>query len=483
MGTTEEHRTQTEGIEFAAGGLVWTKSADKQRLAVVHRARYSDWTLPKGRPEAGESLDAAALREAMEETGYKALPTGMAGTYSYLKQGRLKIVLVWHMASQTERYARPASKAEIDRLVWLSPEEALRRLTHAAEREFVRGHCSTTSHASLWTRIWSDPRKSRLDAALQSAREHFVGCINQPEVDADAWWVGSVRHALDLAEAALNRGDVDGGWRSVHDAERFVIFGMNVPELLARAVTLRAETHGKLKEWRYRATESLWNSLKLVEWQKAGANLGPVERTQLEQAMVESLKVLNEHSDNLYHRMLLVGKQLNYLVIVCVVLLIATGLSSWLLAPPNSQYTWVHLGGIAIAGALGGVASAMYQLSRVGQAKIPEALLYGLVTMGRPLVGAVSALFVYGVIQSGIISLIQPSNVTFGAGLVLGFVAGFSEQFVLSTVAKVSGGDKEDASAGGKTPRAPKGGSGDGVEGVESVDDLDTGGVGTRQKA
>lgn len=483
MSTTEEHRTLTDGIEFAAGGLVWTTGAAKPRLAVVHRTRYGDWALPKGRPEAGESLDAAAIREAMEETGHKALLTGMAGTYSYLKQGRLKIVLVWHMTSQTERYTRPASKAEIDRLVWLLPDEALRRLTHDAEREFVRAHCSTTSHASLWTRIWSNPRKGRLEAALQSAREHFVGCINQPGVDADAWWVGSVRHALDLAEAALDRGDIDGGWRAVHDAERFAIFGMNSQELLVRTVTLRAETHGKLKEWRYRATESLWNSLKLTEWQKAGRSLGIEERTQLEQAVVESLKVLNEHSDNLYHRMLLVGKQLNYLVIACVVLLITTGLASWLLAPPGSQYTWVHLGGIAIAGALGGVASAMYQLSRVGQAKIPEALLYGLVTLGRPLVGAVSALFVYGVIQSGIISLIQPSNVTFGAGLVLGFVAGFSEQFVLSTVAKVSGGDREDASASGKTPRAAKGGLAGEGESIESVDDFDTGRVGAGRKA
>jgi hypothetical protein len=211
--------------------------------------------------------------------------------------------------------------------------------------------------------------------------------------------------------------------------------------------------------------------MKLTEWQKASTSLGDEERTQLEQAIVESLSVLNEHSDNLYHRMFLVGRQLNYLVIASVVLLISTGIGSRLLAPPGSQYTWVHLGGIALAGALGGVASAMYQLSRVGEAKIPEALLYGLVTLGRPLVGAVSALFVYAVIQSGIISLIKPSDALFGAGLVLGFVAGFSEQFVLSTVAKVSGRDEGDTSAGSKGSRAARGGSGNGGESVESFDD------------
>ena len=313
------------------------------------------------------------------------------------------------------------------------------------------------------------PRKGRLDAALRSARERFVGCINQPGADAAAWWVGSVRHALDLAQTALNRGDVDGGWRAVHDAERFVIFGLTGPELVARAVTLRAETHGKLKGWRYRATESLWNSLKLPDWQKASASLGSEQQTQLRQAIVESLKVLNEHSDNLYHRMFLVGKQIKYMVLACVVLLISTEIGSLFLAPPNSQYTWVHLGAIAIAGALGAVASATYQLSRVGEEKIPEALLYGLVTLGRPLVGAVSALFVYAVIQSGIISLVKPSDALFGAGLVLGFAAGFSEQFVFSTVAKVSGKGEEDASSG-KGPRAAKGVLGDEGESVESFE-------------
>jgi len=471
MSITEERQTQTDKIEFAAGGLVWTSDASKPRFAVIHWTRYRDWTLPKGRPEAAESLDAAALRKAMEETGYKAFLTGMAGTYSYLKEGRLKIVLVWHMTRQAERYSRPVSGAEVNRLVWLLPDEALRRLTHDAEREFVKVHCGTTPRGSLWTRIFPDPRKGRLEAALQGARERFAGCTDRPGADADAWWVDSVRRALDLAEAALNRGDIDGGWRAVHDAERSLIFGLTGPELVARAATLRTESHAKLRGWRYRATESLWSSLKLTDWQKTRASLKDEERTQLEQVVVESLKVLNEHSDNLYHRMLLVGKQLNYLVLACIVLLISAGIGSRLLAPSGSQYTWVHLGAIAIAGALGGVASAMYQLSRVGEAKVPEALLYGLVTLGRPLVGAVSALFVYAVIQSGIISLVKPSDALFGAGLVLGFVAGFSEQFVLSTVAKVSGRDQENTSAGSKGTQTAKGTLGDGGEGVESVDD------------
>jgi 8-oxo-dGTP pyrophosphatase MutT (NUDIX family) len=467
MSTPEEKPSQTDKMEFAAGGLVWTTDVGAARFAVVHRAKQRDWALPKGRPGAGESLDAAALRESMEETGHKVLLTGMAGTYSYMKGGRLTIVVVWHMARQTERYSRPASGSEIDRVLWLTADEALRKLSDDAEREFVGAHCRMAAGRSLWTRIVPNPRKGRLEAAIHTAKERFVGCISRPGADTDAWWVGSIRYALDLAVGALDRGDVDGGWRAVHEAERLVVFGLTDGELVARAVSLRAETHTTLRGWRRHAAESLWGSLKLIEWQKAGTELKGEERAQLEQAVVESLSVLNEHSDNLYHRMFLVGKQLDYLVIVSIVLLILTGIGSRILAPPDSQYTWIRLGAIAVAGAFGGVASAMYQLSRVGEAKIPEALLYGLVTLGRPLVGAISALFVYAVIQSGIISLIKPSDVLFGAGLVLGFAAGFSEQFVLSTVAKVSGGDQGDASETARGYRRSKSGLGDGDKGLD----------------
>ena len=54
-------------MEFVrlAGGLLWKE----ERVAVIHRPRQDDWSLPKGRVDAGESWDAAALREVEEETG------------------------------------------------------------------------------------------------------------------------------------------------------------------------------------------------------------------------------------------------------------------------------------------------------------------------------------------------------------------------------------------------------------------------------
>jgi hypothetical protein len=386
----------------------------------------------------------------MEETGRKAFLNTLAGSYCYLKDGRPKIVLVWHITSQAEPYEKPASKEEVDQVVWLSPDEALRRLTHDTERELVARHSMKMFDGSVRASVSADPQIARLKAAFQSCRERFIGSIGRRRAETNAWWVDSVRRSLDLAEGALNRRDTSCGWGALHDAERFMVFGMNDTELVARACSLKAETHAKLKGWRVQATDSLFAPLKLVDWLQANGNLKNDDRILLQQAVLESLTVLNEHSDNVYHRMRLVGKQLNFLVTACAILLAGTFAASYFLVPSDSKFSLVHLGAVALSGALGGVVSAMYQLSRLGEAKIPEALLHGLVTSGRPLVGAASALFVYAVIQSNIISLIDASKVTLGAGLVLGFVAGFSEQFVLSTVAKVSASEKRELAVGGK---------------------------------
>jgi hypothetical protein len=175
--------------------------------------------------------------------------------------------------------------------------------------------------------------------------------------------------------------------------------------------------------------------------------LNAKERLLLEQAVVESLGVANEDSDNVYHRMHLVRKQLKILVAFCGLILAAALWAAYFLSEAGGDYDWNHLAAVFLAGALGGVVSAMFQLSRVGTAKIPDALLYGLITSGRPLLGAASALFIYLVMQSKLISIIKlPEGTdTLAAGCVVGFIAGFSERLLLLAVGKVAGTEKDDS--------------------------------------
>jgi len=477
--------TGSPPMEVAAGGLVWSGEKKNRRLAVVHRKKRRDWTLPKGRPILQDAtMEATALREAREETGHDVSPGRLAGSYCYFKAGQPKVVLMWHMERGTRARPDPVDKAEIDNVRWLSPDQALHTLSHKTEREFVSRHREENGRPAAMKVPTKDPKINRLRAAICGCRERLRAATSQLDADAAAWWADSAGCALETAEAAMNRSDLDGGWGALHDAKRFLVFGMNDAELLARASTLEAETRMKLKGWRLKATNKLFAHITGAKWLKDPpppedaispndttpprdtTSLKDEHRTLVRHVVVESLSILNEHSDNLYHRLGLVGLQLNYLVVWCAFLIGVVLLGAYLFVEPGSTFDWGHLTAVALAGALGGVVSAMFQLSRVGEAKIPDALMHGLITSGRPLVGAASALFIYAVMHSGLISLIDASEVSLKAGLVLGFVAGFSEQFVLGTVAKVAGRDREGSSAGGG-PR------GDGSEGLESIDAFD----------
>jgi 8-oxo-dGTP diphosphatase len=118
----------------AAGGLVWRDYADGLRLAVVHRPRYGDWTLPKGKLRSGEDPESAACREVLEETGWHAQIVAWAGSVAYEVEGTPKLVLFWHMKALDGRFE--ASDEVID-LAWLARQEASARLDHARERELV----------------------------------------------------------------------------------------------------------------------------------------------------------------------------------------------------------------------------------------------------------------------------------------------------------------------------------------------------------
>lgn len=137
MGSTSTDSTQLR----AAGGIVW--SADEgpdRRMAIVHRGKRNDWALPKGKPEAGESPDQTALREAMEETGVNLRLGVFAGSYSYHVKDKLKVVEMWHMIRLPGSCAARANADEIDEVAWLTPLEAVQRLTHQVERDFVAAH-------------------------------------------------------------------------------------------------------------------------------------------------------------------------------------------------------------------------------------------------------------------------------------------------------------------------------------------------------
>ncbi len=121
---------------YAGGGVVVD---DRGRILLVHRPRYDDWTLPKGKLDAGESLAECALREVAEETGCECElgPEVMAVRYRDQK-GRCKEVRYWRMTPHAGSGARFEPNHEVDEIRWLEPEAAVALLSYGHDREVLR---------------------------------------------------------------------------------------------------------------------------------------------------------------------------------------------------------------------------------------------------------------------------------------------------------------------------------------------------------
>jgi 8-oxo-dGTP diphosphatase len=116
----------------AAGGVVRRDG----RIAVVHRPRYDDWSLPKGKLDPGEGWEEAALREVREETGLECeLGPELSSTSYHDRKGRAKLVRYWLMEPVGGEFA---PNDEVDELRWLTPAEAAALLTYPRDAELAQ---------------------------------------------------------------------------------------------------------------------------------------------------------------------------------------------------------------------------------------------------------------------------------------------------------------------------------------------------------
>jgi 8-oxo-dGTP pyrophosphatase MutT (NUDIX family) len=120
----------------AAGGLLWDNATERQRIAVIRRIRYDDWTLPKGKLKEGESWEQAALREVEEETGYLASLHGFAGALAYQSGKGDKVVRFWHMVPVRMEQSE-IDDSEVTEVIWLPAAEACQRLSYPIERAML----------------------------------------------------------------------------------------------------------------------------------------------------------------------------------------------------------------------------------------------------------------------------------------------------------------------------------------------------------
>jgi 8-oxo-dGTP diphosphatase len=123
---------ETGGLVRAAGGALW-RPADGGGLetALVHRPKYDDWSLPKGKPDEGEHLLETAVREVAEETGLDVVVGRRSVRTEYEVPEGPKRVDYWLMRVVGGEFE---PNDEVDELRWLPVEEARALVSHAHDR-------------------------------------------------------------------------------------------------------------------------------------------------------------------------------------------------------------------------------------------------------------------------------------------------------------------------------------------------------------
>ena len=232
---------------------------------------------------------------------------------------------------------------------------------------------------------------------------------------------------LDQAKRVEAR-DVDSGWTAFNAARRRAIVEMSEPELLDAARNLAAAARSKLTGWRQDAA---------VE-QLSGLLADPPSVTHSQVA--EAAHLLDEHHDNRYRQLAVHARSLRFLGVIVIVLLAVFGvivvndLAPMAVGALGSAGSYI---GVITLGGMGALLSVF--TSRIGGPEENPIADMAKRNTGyvRPLLGALSAVVVVLVLESGVQTVI---NLTGNAVYLGAVLAGFSERFLSRTLDGLSSG-------------------------------------------
>lgn len=146
---------------YAAGAVVWQPGPESTpEIAVIHRPRYDDWSLPKGKVDRGETEPLTAVREVFEETGFRVHLGSRITAVSYPIDQGTKKVRYWAARSIGGEFV---PNSEVDELIWLPVSEALKKVNYAQDRKVLRRFAErpADTHTVLVVRHATAGSKSR----------------------------------------------------------------------------------------------------------------------------------------------------------------------------------------------------------------------------------------------------------------------------------------------------------------------------------
>jgi broad specificity phosphatase PhoE/ADP-ribose pyrophosphatase YjhB (NUDIX family) len=176
----------------AAGGVVWRSTAEGIKVCLVHRPRYDDWSLPKGKLESGEHPLLAAVREVAEESDVRAVPQVRLPSVRYTSEGRPKVVDFWSMwAAGSGGFE---AETEVDGVRWLSVEAAIGLVSYPHDAGVLRVFAALPPVTTVLTLVrhaqagkratWSGPDSARPLDEIGRARARSLApllALTRPE--------------------------------------------------------------------------------------------------------------------------------------------------------------------------------------------------------------------------------------------------------------------------------------------------------------
>jgi 8-oxo-dGTP diphosphatase len=175
-----------EGVVAAAGGVLWRSRSDGAlETVLVHRPKYGDWSLPKGKLDAGEHVLAAAVREVREETGEELVVGRRSLQVRYTVADGPKRVDYWLMQACGGSFA---ANAEIDELRWVPLADAVDVVTYDHDR--------TVLHDALRDDVPRAPTLLLVRHASAGSRSDWDGDDDLRPLDAKG--VGQARRLAEV---------------------------------------------------------------------------------------------------------------------------------------------------------------------------------------------------------------------------------------------------------------------------------------------
>lgn len=121
---------------MAAGGVVLREFEGEQQVLLIHRRKYDDWSLPKGKGMTDEYLPETAVREIYEETGVRVRLDLRLSTIRYKVPKGRKDVHYWRAGVITQEHRDPDD--EVERAEWFNAAKALKKASYDDDRALIR---------------------------------------------------------------------------------------------------------------------------------------------------------------------------------------------------------------------------------------------------------------------------------------------------------------------------------------------------------